>query len=177
MRQEPSKGDNNSKYPLWVTDTVNEKEVSPPSVYWMLRVCRTRGVLKEGLCKGCKLGYDQGNRDIAKAKCAMKVCCYKNNHLETCADCIDYSKCERTQTFHSHKGYKYKKYKESIEFYTKKRISGISPILGDMEWRLWKTGVIYRMSTGRTRRTIKNESPMSPSGNRRVGVVEKTSLR
>ena len=81
--------------------------------------CRTCGVLKEGLCKGCKLGYDRGERDLAKAKCAMKACCFRDRHFETCADCPDYTECERIQAFHSHKGYKYGKYKQSVEFIRK----------------------------------------------------------
>ena len=75
--------------------------------------------LSEGVCKGCKLGYDQGNRDISKAKCAMKVCCFRAKHLETCADCSEYLKCEIIRSFQSKKGFKYKKYKQSIEFIRK----------------------------------------------------------
>ena len=36
--------------------------------------------------------------------------------LETCADCPDYSTCKIILKFHSKNGYKYKKYKQSIEF-------------------------------------------------------------
>jgi hypothetical protein len=82
--------------------------------------CRTCAGLKEGVCRGCKLGYGTGARDLARAKCAMKVCCFREKHLETCADCSVYGTCERIQTFHAHKGYKYKKYKQSIEFIREK---------------------------------------------------------
>ncbi len=82
--------------------------------------CRTCDALKEGACRGCKLGYDRGNRDIAKAKCAMKICCFKDRHLETCADCQEYPICELIQAFQSKKGYKYRKYKQSIEFIREK---------------------------------------------------------
>jgi|SRR3989304_7539610 len=78
--------------------------------------CKTCKVLIEGFCKGCKLGYDEWERDINKAKCAMKVCCFKEKKLETCADCPDYSECKIIQHFYSKNGYKYKKYKQSIEF-------------------------------------------------------------
>jgi hypothetical protein len=49
--------------------------------------CKTCKAFIEGFCKGCKLGYDKGERDIGKAKCKMKVCCFRERKLETCADC------------------------------------------------------------------------------------------
>ena len=79
--------------------------------------------MKDGICKGCKLGYEIGGRDISKAKCAMKVCCFKDKYLETCADCPEYMICERIQAFHSQKGYKYRKYKQSIEFIQEKEFT------------------------------------------------------
>ncbi len=82
--------------------------------------CKTCGVLREGLCKGCKLGYEEGDRDISKAKCAMKVCCFGEKRLETCADCPEYVRCDIIRGFQSKKGYKYRKYRESIEFIREK---------------------------------------------------------
>ena len=35
--------------------------------------CRTCPPLIVGQCKGCKLGYDDGERKIAKAKCRIKA--------------------------------------------------------------------------------------------------------
>ena len=81
--------------------------------------CKTCPPLNENYCKGCKLGYDTGKRDINYAKCKMKVCCFKEKKLETCADCPDYSTCKIMLDFHNKKGYKYKKYKQSIEFIRK----------------------------------------------------------
>jgi hypothetical protein len=81
--------------------------------------CKTCPPLIENYCKGCKLGYDTGKRDINDAKCKMKVCCFKENNFETCADCPDYSTCKIILDFHNKKGYKYKKYKQSIEFIRK----------------------------------------------------------
>jgi hypothetical protein len=78
--------------------------------------CRTCGVFREGLCRGCKLGYGEGNRDISKARCAMKVCCFGKKRLETCADCPEYPGCDTIRTFQSKKGYKYRKYREALEF-------------------------------------------------------------
>ncbi|MDD5318012.1 MAG: DUF3795 domain-containing protein [Candidatus ainarchaeum sp.] len=81
--------------------------------------CKTCRPLKEGYCKGCKLGYAEGKRDIKAAKCKMKACCFGERGLETCADCPDYPACEIVIDFHGKKGYKYRKYKESMEFIRK----------------------------------------------------------
>ena len=81
--------------------------------------CKTCKPYIEGFCKGCKLGYEERERDISKAKCDMKVCCFKERRLETCADCPDYPSCPTIQNFHSKRPYKYKKYKQSIEFIRK----------------------------------------------------------
>jgi len=51
----------------------------------------------------------------------MKVCCFREKQLETCADCPEYLKCEIIRCFHSKKGFKYKKYKQSIEFIRENR--------------------------------------------------------
>jgi len=77
--------------------------------------CKTCKPFIDGYCKGCKLGYGEGERDIAKARCKIKVCCLKQN-LKTCADCSLYPSCETLGSFYNKKGYKYKKYKQAIEF-------------------------------------------------------------
>jgi hypothetical protein len=74
--------------------------------------CRAR---TEQACKGCKLGYDEGERDIAKARCRIKVCCIGKG-CHSCADCPDLSKCELINVFFGKKGYKYRKYREALEF-------------------------------------------------------------
>ena len=71
--------------------------------------------MKEGLCKGCKLGYDDGIRDISKAKCAVKTCCFGANDLETCADRPTYGAGGVPGSFHGKNGRKYGKYRESLE--------------------------------------------------------------
>ena len=81
--------------------------------------CKTCKPFTDGFCKGCKLGYDSGKRDINKAKCKIKVCCLKVKKLETCADCQDFAKCKIILSFHDKSGYKYKKYKQSMEFIIK----------------------------------------------------------
>jgi hypothetical protein len=83
--------------------------------------CKTCKALRDGTCKGCKLGYEKGNRDISKSKCPIKVCCFRDKKMETCADCDDYSICKIITEFYSEKkGYKYKKYRESIDFIREK---------------------------------------------------------
>lgn len=78
--------------------------------------CSTCPPLHDSLCKGCKLGYDNGERDIGAARCAIKRCCLSKRNLNTCADCPDYEGCETIQGFFSKNGYKYRKYHESSEF-------------------------------------------------------------
>ncbi len=78
--------------------------------------CGTCPALTDGTCKGCKLGYDDGTRDIRAARCAMKRCCLMEKKLETCADCPEYEDCRIIQGFFAKKGYKYRKYRESTEF-------------------------------------------------------------
>jgi len=69
-------------------------------------------------CRGCKLGYESGERDLSKAKCKMKICCFKEKSLQTCADCPDYP-CGILTEFLSKKGSKYKHYKKQLEFISK----------------------------------------------------------
>lgn len=78
------------------------------------KTCRTSSTGSE--CRGCKLGYDNGERDINKAKCKMKLCCFRDRALETCADCSDYPVCETIHTFQDKNGTKYSKYRQTIEF-------------------------------------------------------------
>ena len=66
-------------------------------------------------CKGCKLGYLDGSRDLSRAKCKIKRCCLAKGHI-TCADCRDYDCCEVIQTFIHHPGYKYSKYGQALGF-------------------------------------------------------------
>lgn len=77
--------------------------------------CKTCKVYQSELCKGCKIGYDNGERDISKAKCKIKICCI-DKKMNSCADCPDYDNCSVIQEFHKHQGYKYDKYKQAIEY-------------------------------------------------------------
>jgi hypothetical protein len=80
--------------------------------------CRTCPALGDGSCRGCKLGYDSG-RDVNKARCKIKICCYRDRKLETCADCPDFSTCRIIQDWYR-KGYKYNRYRQSIEYIKEK---------------------------------------------------------
>ncbi|WP_406656387.1 DUF3795 domain-containing protein [Methanolobus sp. ZRKC2] len=77
--------------------------------------CATCKEWKERTCKGCKMGYDTGERDLSRAKCKIKVCCIGKGFV-SCADCPDIQKCQVINDFHSKKSYKYGKYKQAIEF-------------------------------------------------------------
>lgn len=77
--------------------------------------CKTCKVFKENLCKGCKIGYADKTRDLAKAKCQIKICCISKNYT-SCADCIEYRQCQTINNFYNHQGYKYKRYKQAIEY-------------------------------------------------------------
>jgi hypothetical protein len=77
--------------------------------------CGTCKALKENACRGCKIGYQNGKRDLSKARCKIKICCMRNNFV-SCADCREYCSCNIIQDFHSKNGYKYKKYREAITF-------------------------------------------------------------
>lgn len=75
------------------------------------KTCREYG----RTCKGCKTGYADGSRDLAKAKCPIKVCCLGKDQA-TCADCAGYDACPTIQAFHGHAGYKYGKYRQAVAY-------------------------------------------------------------
>ena len=77
--------------------------------------CRTCREMRSGKCQGCKIGYENGTRDITKARCKMKVCCI-GKELATCADCESFAACETINSFHGKSGYKYKKYRQALQF-------------------------------------------------------------
>ncbi len=66
-------------------------------------------------CKGCKIGYGDGGRNIDKAKCAIKVCCVKRGYL-SCADCAEIEVCLILNGFYNKSGYKYGKYKQAVQY-------------------------------------------------------------
>lgn len=68
-------------------------------------------------CKGCTIGYLDGARDLKRARCEIKICCITKGYA-SCADCAHFDSCQTIQDFHSHKGYKYGKYQQAIEYIT-----------------------------------------------------------
>ncbi|HPQ72040.1 MAG TPA: DUF3795 domain-containing protein [bacterium] len=79
--------------------------------------CKTCREVAGNVCRGCKLGYDSGERDLAKAKCAVKRCCLaKLPTDQTCADCPEFADCPTLAAFHNKKGYKYAKYRKALDF-------------------------------------------------------------
>lgn len=74
--------------------------------------CGTCSALKEQACRGCKIGYETGDRNIAKAKCNIKVCCISKKQ-QSYADCSGYSSCSIVNDFYSKNGYKYGKYRQA----------------------------------------------------------------
>ena len=81
--------------------------------------CKTCKPFIDGACKGCKIGFDTDERDIKKAKCKIKLCCFIDNKFDTCADCPGLASCKTIGTWYSKNGYKYKKYQQAIEFIKK----------------------------------------------------------
>ena len=77
--------------------------------------CGTCPVIRAVQCKGCKSGYSTGERDLAKAKCKMKVCCIGKG-LSTCADCDRFDTCPTLHGFYGKNGYKYGKYRQALEY-------------------------------------------------------------
>lgn len=55
--------------------------------------CKTCKAYQSYNCRGCKLGYNNNERDINKTKCKIKLCCFKVKRLKTCADCDDFDQC------------------------------------------------------------------------------------
>ena len=76
--------------------------------------CGTCRAFADSACRGCKLGYESGERDLSKAKCRIKICCLSKDFL-TCADCADYAVCQLLQGFYDKDGRKYKKYRQTTE--------------------------------------------------------------
>lgn len=77
--------------------------------------CKTCKPFNSGACKGCKIGYDTGERDVTKEKCKMKVCCIERGY-DSCADCHETESCSTINEFYGKKGYKYGKYQQATGF-------------------------------------------------------------
>jgi hypothetical protein len=78
--------------------------------------CKTCKPFTDGYCKGCKIGYESGERDLSRAKYKIKICCFKDNKLETCSDCVKYSNCSIFNNRFKSGSYSHKKYQEALFF-------------------------------------------------------------
>lgn len=78
--------------------------------------CKTCRSFILGSCRGCKLGYDDGTRSMARARCKIKVCCFGANNLETCAECPECAGCSLLERFYSKNGRAYERYRRTREF-------------------------------------------------------------
>ena len=68
----------------------------------------------ENCCLGCKIGYRIKTRNIERAKCKIKICCFKEKQLQTCADCSKYP-CNILEAFFNKGRAKYRKHWISSE--------------------------------------------------------------
>ena len=64
---------------------------------------------------GLQAGYLGGSRNLNRARCKMKKCCLARGCI-TCGDCAAYESCGTVQSFLSHPGYKYGKYRQALEY-------------------------------------------------------------
>jgi len=99
--------------------------------------CKTCKAFKNDGCLGCKLGYTDGQRDIKKARCEMKVCCIGKS-LNSCADCDQHTTCEILQCFYGKKGNKYKKYAEATRFIKENGYNRFLEMAGGWQNQYWK---------------------------------------
>jgi hypothetical protein len=81
--------------------------------------CKTCKPFTDGYCRGCKIGYESGERDLGRAKCEIKICCFKNNKFETCSDCKKYPNCSIFNNRFRIGSYNHKKYQEALSFINK----------------------------------------------------------
>ena len=96
--------------------------------------CKTCKEFVKGLCKGCKIGYEDLSRDINKAKCKIKICCYRDKQLITCADCEDLEECTLIPKRFKPGTYSFKKCRECLTFI---KVKGYLPYIEEAD--NWKT--------------------------------------
>lgn len=78
--------------------------------------CKTCRSFILGSCKGCKIGYEDGKRNITRARCKIKVCCFGVKKQETCAECAECDGCRVLERFYSRNGGAYERYRTLREF-------------------------------------------------------------
>jgi len=77
--------------------------------------CKPCRAFTSGACRGCRHGYASGARDLAKAKCVLKVCCLQKGY-QICADCPAYDSCPSLAGFYGKNGAKYRKYQQATRY-------------------------------------------------------------
>jgi hypothetical protein len=65
---------------------------------------------------GCKIGFEGTERNINASKCNIKLCCFRDNNFETCAECSKMDYCSILEKWHNKNNGKYRKYKELLEY-------------------------------------------------------------
>jgi hypothetical protein len=78
--------------------------------------CKTCGGFVRKKCKGCKLEFDTGVRDINRITCKVKKCCFGDNKFETCADCSKLETCSHMENWYKKGHGKYRAYKKYIDY-------------------------------------------------------------
>ena len=63
--------------------------------------CKTCMASGDGTCRGCRLGYEEGERKIGRARCKIKRCCLIEKGLPTCMECDDFEACRLLDEFYS----------------------------------------------------------------------------
>lgn len=78
--------------------------------------CKTCRAFTNNSCRGCLIGYETQERDIGRAKCKIKICCYKEKGLLNCAECGQFSTCTIISGRFKIGSYDNKKCLEALEY-------------------------------------------------------------
>jgi hypothetical protein len=85
--------------------------------------CKTCGGFLRKCCKGCKTGFENGERNINASRCKIKLCCFRDNQFDTCAECSKLQSCALMEKWYQKNKGKYKKYKALLFFIKEKGYS------------------------------------------------------
>jgi len=78
--------------------------------------CKACGGFTRKNCKGCKLGFDTGERNLNRTRCKIKKCCFGDNRFATCADCSKLEACNYMENWYKKNHGKYRAYKKHIDY-------------------------------------------------------------
>jgi hypothetical protein len=97
--------------------------------------CKTCRSLTREKCKGCKLGFNDGDRNINRTRCNIKKCCFRDNKFETCADCQKLDSCNHMENWYKKEQGKYRSYKKFLDYIKE---NGYSKFIKTAEsWKNW----------------------------------------